>query len=134
MKKLLLILLCLPLVYSCEYVEEIVYGSHKFEYNKEGNISLRNTSDSEIYQFTFEVHTEDVRADNSETSQKFLTLNPGEKIVVGALTRPSEDIIIAIEDKKKKRELIAIFKNKNGKIITKKTYKVVGKVNKSTND
>ena len=49
-------------------------------------------------------------------------------------THAAEWAKVAIEDKKKKRELIAIFKNKNGKIITKKTYKVVGKVNKSTND
>jgi hypothetical protein len=104
MKKLLLILLCMPLMFSCGENEE-KNNTEEGESNKEklhntetansrieednGSFFLRNTSKNEKFQFTISIFLNncDSIKSNSIISaleiNKIITLNPGEKKEIG---------------------------------------------------
>ena len=140
------------MLFSCE---DIWFGVHKFEFN-DGCLSLRNVSDSEIYQFTIEVISENCRkktdySSNARvnnyygSSQELQTLNPGQVYSFGypETYRYGDEYQITkiwmyksdqyYEFKGNQKEFIIWTEDKEGNIESKIRYRVVGKVNKSPN-
>tara|TARA_Y100000385_G_C12840655_1_gene528655 strand:+ start:97 stop:528 length:432 start_codon:yes stop_codon:yes gene_type:complete len=140
MKKLLLLLLCVPLMFSCgeEEGESNKEKSHntetansRIEVDESGEIYLRNISKNEKFEFTVSIsfsncinYVEERKEYGIKSEyQKFYILRPGEREYLGSLCR-FNDVYFGISNRWENRYKDCKPCNDTSKI----TYSVMGEL------